>query len=342
MKIITRPDTLTGMKGNEGHFIITPAFSYAPETGLEYGISGLFTMKEQKQPKYLSFVNPYVSYTIRNQFTSEIRVNYYTQKYFSQNVLSFIYYPLYYYGIGNNTKAGDYEFYTSKQVYMQGRVMYAVEDDVYLGVRYKIQNNHLVHFTDTTKFYEDHLFGLSGGWNIGVGPILFYDTRDNAQYPSKGVALEMSWVDYFAVYHYSNFHFFLRNYFNVNNEKNVLAWALSFNMINGSAPFYEYNRLGGSNALRGYRDTRFIDRIMWFYEAEFRRSLFWKVKGVFFAGFGNVHPQLHDLTLYRTKVALGVGLRYKIFKDQKLHVGLDYAVGLDNGNGFYIRLGEAF
>ena len=38
----------------------------------------------------------------------------------------------------------------------------------------------------------------------------------------------------------------------------------------------------------------------------------------------------------------GVGARFQASKQYKVNLALDYAVGKDNSNALYIRLGEAF
>ncbi len=117
--------------------------------------------------------------------------------------------------------------------------------------------------------------------------------------------------------------------------------ALGF-LNSGEVPLRSYALLGGSNTMRGYYQGRYRDKNMAVVQAEYRAALFWRFGAVAFADLGNVGSELKDLNFQGLKYSYGAGLRFALNKTEKLNLRLDYGIGRNFSNGFYLQLGEAF
>ena len=77
-------------------------------------------------------------------------------------------------------------------------------------------------------------------------------------------------------------------------------------------------------------------------QAEYRRTLFWRLGGVAFAGFGDVAPGLGKFQFDELKYVVGLGGRFQAMKDEKLNVRLDAGISQGGQYAFYLSVKEAF
>jgi hypothetical protein len=66
-----------------------------------------------------------------------------------------------------------------------------------------------------------------------------------------------------------------------------------------------------------------------------------KMRMVAFAGIGEVAPELGDLNSENILPSVGACIRYRASEEQRVNLGIDYAVGKDS-DAWYFRIGEAF
>ncbi|HSC08254.1 MAG TPA: BamA/TamA family outer membrane protein [Steroidobacteraceae bacterium] len=74
-------------------------------------------------------------------------------------------------------------------------------------------------------------------------------------------------------------------------------------------PFYYQPTLGGSQALRGFREFRFQDRNSLLLTAEYRWEASWLLDGALFVDAGKVALDRRDLTFRDLEVSYGLGFR---------------------------------
>jgi outer membrane protein assembly factor BamA len=74
-------------------------------------------------------------------------------------------------------------------------------------------------------------------------------------------------------------------------------------------PFYYQPTLGGSQALRGFREFRFRDRNSLLLTAEYRWEASWLLDGALFVDAGKVAFHRRDLDLRDLDVSYGLGFR---------------------------------
>jgi len=135
-----------------------------------------------------------------------------------------------------------------------------------------------------------------------------------------------------------NFDF---RYYKKINKK--LVWANQFVSQNtiGEVPFLLLPKLGGPFLARGYYQGRFRDKHMHVLQTELRQDLFWRLGIVAFGSLGAVENEFLMNAVKDLKWAGGAGLRFKMSKNDRANVRLDFSFTPDS-KGIYIFFAEAF
>lgn len=193
-----------------------------------------------------------------------------------------------------------------------------------------------------------------------------YDSRDLETDPSAGVFAELTnEASLIALGSQYNFN---KTFAHVNYYKKILpsvfkklvfAGRIAAGYTAGNAPFYEYQDewssegsiegLGGGTTLRGYKQSRFLDRIMQFnnFELRYRFSQFNLFKqhialsavpffdaGAVWNTGGEIFQQLKN---FRFNEGLGLRIAWNV----NTIVRFDYAISKEDGQ-FFFSLGHAF
>jgi len=194
--------------------------------------------------------------------------------------------------------------------------------------------------------------GLSGRDEIGSGiPIrLLYDSRLNQINPHQGWYVSLTWRDNLqnlgSKKNWQSLVVDVRKYFKVTKSGNTLAfWAYSWRS-GTSTPYFLLPSTGWDdyyNTGRGYIQGRFRSNIMNYLESEYRFRLTRNglLGGVVFA---NVQTYKENLTSGRQVLApaMGTGLRIKLNKHSGANLCIDYGIGQNGSQGFFVNLGEVF
>jgi hypothetical protein len=257
---------------------------------------------------------------------------------------SYSYYPDNFWGLGNQTRPADEEGFSQKQYFINPQFLKRIRGNLYLGITYEFQHTGLVTYTPGGVFDREDIAGRYGGNTSGIGPILSWDTRNNAYSPDHGFFAEMQYV-YFDRFLGSDFKFRvfsidLRKFFYL-SPKSVLAFQGLAGFTDGNTPFRKLEELGGADMMRGYYGGRFTDKCLMAYQAEYRRFLFWRIGMVAFASAGEVAPTPGHFGLDGLHYAYGGGARFALSKEEKLNLRIDYGVG-KHSNAFTVQLREAF
>ncbi len=110
----------------------------------------------------------------------------------------------------------------------------------------------------------------------------------------------------------------------------------------GNPPFYDLAVIGGDKFVRGYYYGRYRDNNLSALQTEFRFPIVWKFGSAFFGGLANIYSGTHHFKLQNSKFNFGIGIRFLIDKKDMSNLRLDYAVGQNGNNGFYMSFGESF
>lgn len=335
----------------------------APETSLRFGVIGVyfFRFKNAKKGTQLSSFRAPQSYTIKSQvkfrLSNDIFFN--DNKHIISGFTEWLRFPLFFYGVGAETKNNDKEIYTSRVFNISYTYLLKVKTGTYLGFRFDRRDSK-VQQTEEGGLLEQPgvVAGNSGGVSQGIGIVGRYDTRDNLQSTKTGLLSQFTLTSYNNVLN-SDFVFTKmsvdsRIFIDV-NDKHVFGGQIFFEQNWGSPSFETLALMGGPFLMRGNFEGRFRDKAMWATQVEYRvpfgrntyiddsdDNRFWNRFGaVGFFGVGSVLENLVEETLNDIKVTGGVGLRFLLFPEERINIRVDAGFGTETP-AFYIFVRESF
>ena len=254
-------------------------------------------------------------------------------------------FPDNYYGIGNNNDPDSLERYTNNFAQLQGQLYKPLNDRLFVGGNFDIQRNWIKDLEAEGRLVAENANGIDGGFLFGLGPSIKFDSRDNTIYPTDGILASADiLLTYIGDFQYTNYNLEFRKFLTIRNPKNVLGLHFSSRMTSGSdVPFYKLPQLGGDERLRGIENASlYRDKQALFFQAEYRRDLFWRLGMVAFFGFGDVSDRISDLSLNEFKYVAGFGGRFAAVKGEKLNIRVDLGFAKDGQSALYIGLREVF
>ena len=216
---------------------------------------------------------------------------------------------------------------------------------------------------------EDAAKGLAYG--LGKSNInffqtgLIYDTRDLETDPSSGwfmeLTNELSLKSFGSRYNINKLYFHANGYFDLLNSHPramILAVRVAGGHTTKDAPFFELQDqwssegstegLGGPNTLRGFKQSRFLGRVMTFNTVEMRCRVaqfgflkqHFAISGVPFFDIGSVSDNLGGALVkanYRHSSGLGMRIAWNV----NTILRFDYAISKEDKQ-FFFNLGHAF
>ncbi|MGL1887384.1 MAG: outer membrane protein assembly factor [Reichenbachiella sp.] len=333
-----------------------PALGYTPETGVNLGVIAFFVMQPKDTTSEFSrptVISPYIIWTTNKQFLTSIEYETYLPNGININSqLRVFKFPDKYFGTGPEVEKDTYESLEDNYFSLEGSVLKTFNQKSFFGLQYDWQYNKIANVVEGGMLETQDPVGRSGGWNMGIGPVMTIDTRDNTLYPKKGSYL-LSGFNFYGKglggdFNYGVFNFDYRQYFRTFIPKNVIAYQVQTNFtLYGDIPFYKMNQIGGAKRLRGidhknlYRDKHSV-----FVQVEARQELFWRLGGVIYAGTGKTfgtESELEEVKPFDDLTFIyGLGGRFNALKDEKLNVRLDLGFTSDGQSAFYLSVKEAF
>lgn len=327
-------------------FLGFPVVSYSPETRIGYGAAGIAIFRLGKEVMHTSpsqvsigigltqnkqqlYYSNFQLYTNRNLYNIYGEAGYYK-------------YTYYYYGIGEHQLPR--ELYGADYPRIRVSVLRKWTPHYFAGLRYNYENYVMTDTVAGGELAKGKVPGSRGSASSGVGIVQILDKRDTVLYPTKGYWMELALLfnatrlgssHSYQVYSYDA-AVYKRIY------KNVI-WANEFytKYIRGAAPFDQYAFLGGNKKLRGFYEGKYRDKHTLIFQTELRSILYKNFGGAVFGGAGFLGGDNEYVRFNFPKWSYGLGLRYRVNKNDKLNLRLDYAWGNGKGN-FYATFGEAF
>jgi hypothetical protein len=324
-----------------------PIFFYTPETDFAFGAAVQFTRRDlAHQGGRPSVILPVFIYTLKKQTIAQLNLDLYLARdvWHLTTCLTYTRFPNSFFGIGNDTREEDEEYFTRRSRSIQLDLERLIRPHLYVGLRteyddYRIGDTESGGLLDTGT-----IRGSGGGIVAGAGFMLTWDSRDDLFYPVRGVYARYS-NRWYGPSSGSDFAFRdegldLRGYLPAPGG-GALAGQVRVNLTSGDVPFHRLSNIGGANVLRGYFEGMYRDRAMAAVQLEYRRPLFGRWGCAIFAGAGEVAPRIGDLTLGELKPAGGFGLRWQFDPREKVNLRLDLGYGR-GFSGMYITVSEAF
>ena len=256
------------------------------------------------------------------------------EKWFSNGSLSYSSYPDFYYGIGSHTPASNEFLYYSNRWILGINILKNIGKKFFLGpdLRYISYSN--VSYTGQNVYPE-----LANQATFGAGVTFLKDSRDNLFTPTKGFYFKLNTGYNFSKSNYLKTTLDMRVY---KTWKGKYTWAnrLINEFNSGIIPFYDYAFMGGDKFVRGYKYGRYRDKNLTSLQTELRLPVFWRFGAAVFSGLSNLYSD--NFRLNNSKYNYGLGLRFLVDKSERTNLRMDYAIGEDGNDSFYISFGESF
>lgn len=338
---------------------ILPAVGYAWQTGFAVVVTSnvSFSSDRNNANQKLSTIFAGLTYSQYNQIIFPVVANIWTKKNKLNFILDnrFINYPTYVFGVGNTTNS-TYEYNTSfSYLRMHESVLKEVANDFYLGLGYMYDRHYKMNNYTTVykQINSNNIPKKLTETTSGLAARFLYDNRLNANKPTKGFYSNIVFrKNLTALGSDNNWSYLItdtRAYISFpKKSKNVLAlWNVNWLTFGGNnVPIFLLPSNGWDdthNTGRGYIQGRFRGRNMFSVEAEYRVEL--TKNGLFGATFFGGLQHFDKEYFYRTatiKPSGGIGLRIKFNKHSNANLCIDYGIGLNGSQGFFVNMSEVF
>ncbi|WP_052732546.1 BamA/TamA family outer membrane protein [Hymenobacter terrenus] len=346
-----------------------PIVFYQAETGLGYGIGGLFSGRFASDTLTTrpSIARVQLWTATEGQSLMQLVHAVYTHddKFYLNGEVSLYNILLYYYGIGPNSSSANESETKYKLFIINQRLQKQIAPKLFFGALYRFTNVYKFDIpAQNLKADRPNVFLTDQRVTererrstrvSGLGLALTYDTRDVPLAVFHGNLLDISatfnGTGLGSDYRFARYQLDARHFQPVFSERTILATQLLGQFHTGNVPFRELAGLGANlggtlynnaNLLRGIYEQRFRDRQMVMFQAELRQKLFWRIDGAVFGGVGNVSNTIDKFNMSNTKYAGGAGIRFNFLRRDRVNLRLDYAGGTGSSPGILFAIGEAF
>jgi len=325
-------------------WFVLPVVSYLPETGLGGGLSSGLHRHVEGAARPTSFFATAL-FTTEHQGLLDLAADSTlpggTVLGVRARALDF---PDRFYGIGPHTQDAQMEHFTRRSVELVSSVEFPIPglNHLRLGPRLDLRAEQITAEPGGV-LAAGGVSGADGSSYLAGGLSATWDTRDRPFWPGRG-SLIQAWAVFATDGTARNGAFSrgvleLRHFLPLGHDR-VLGLHAYGEQASGAVPFTLLPRLGNTRFLRGIREGRYRDDLVWALQSELRSPLWWRFSGTAFLAAGDVAPSLSAVRIDDAKVAGGLGLRYRL-TDEGANVRLDVAASRF-GVQLYVLVLEAF
>lgn len=334
-------DTLVWSK-----YTVLPVAYYLPETNVALELFNFYSFQFQDARR--SNVRSFLVYTLNRQKIALLPWQVFTknENYYFNGFFEYKVFPEYFFGLGNQTHEKQKELYSFSAFTLSNKMFKKIEPDVFAGLVFQ-------HQSLTTKISDNNnLFGHNSGIfgqnghsfsSVGVGFII--DKRDHVLCPKDGMFLEYNMSAAFGHsgnenVRFQSIFFDFRKYILL-KQHNVLSFHFLAQNSLGKIPFRALPQLGEPLLLRGFYQGRFRDHQLNLLQSEYRQNLIKRIGVACFLSAGRVCENTGQMFSERFHYGGGLGLRYRVNKNDQTNIRIDYAITRDS-KGLYVYFAEAF
>ena len=216
------------------------------------------------------------------------------------------------------------------------RYLFRAAGDWFVGAQFNAANYQVLGATPEDDLVLDTL-GIRGLNSAALGAVVMHDSRDNEDMPTRGWFLNLNNLAYRDAFGGSNSYDAYRADFKIfipHGGGHVLAFR-QYNWLTSNAP-----SAGQSTVLlRGYKLGQYLAPYMSSLEAEERLSFGARWGATVFTGVAGLYgsgPTPLERQLYPT---VGGGLQFVLKPDKRLLANLEYAQGIQDNRGIYLKFG---
>lgn len=179
---------------------------------------------------------------------------------------------------------------------------------------------------------------------LTLTPILFWDSRDNIYWTTKGIYAVLSYSNSNSMFSNKD-HFeskdYIVHYYKKITRNSVLATRLSYQENAGDVPFSYMAFYGQGLDLRGYYMGKFVNYNKVVLQTELRIKTWRYLTTAVFVGTGKSYDTYKNFSKYEWLPSAGVGAYVKLIKNYNLHVNGFVAFGKESWN-WYLGVVQSF
>jgi hypothetical protein len=222
---------------------------------------------------------------------------------------------------------------------LAARYLWRAKGDWFIGAQGSAANFQVLGATAEDDLVLETL-GVRGFKSAAVGVNLMHDSRDNEDMPTKGWFMNVNNLAYREAFggdeSFDAYRVDLRAFWK-HGGGHVLA-VRQYNWLTSDAP----SAAQGTVILRGYKQGQYLSPYMSSLEVEERWAFNERWGATLFAGASELYgdaPVELDRTTYPT---IGAGVHFVIKPAERMLVNLEYAQGVGDSRGIYLKLGHAW
>jgi hypothetical protein len=219
------------------------------------------------------------------------------------------------------------------------RYLFRVKGDWFVGAQANAANYQVLGATAEDDLVLETL-GVHGVTSAAAGVALMHDSRDSEDMPATGWFLNVNNLAYREALggeaSYDAYRVDLRTFW-THGGRHVLA-VRQYNWLTSDAP----SAAQATVILRGYKFGQYLSPYMSSLEVEERVSFNRRWGATLFSGVATLYgpaPVPLDRSVYPM---IGGGVHFVIKPVQRMLVNLEYAQGIEDNRGVYVKLGYAW
>jgi hypothetical protein len=332
---VTPQSTSASAGGSSSPWLLAPLVSSSPKLGTSGGALGAFVTTFDPDSR-VSLIGAMFQYTTTNSSIGSVfaRMSLGADHHRIVGIAAF------------GTIHNDYQDYLGTGQPLQttddlkavaGRYLYRIGGSWLLGAQ-GTATNYQVFGADPEDDLVLETLGLRGFSSAALGAVIMHDSRDNEDMPARGWYLNLNNLAYREALGGANSFDAYRADFKVfvpHGNGHVLA-IREYNWLTSNAPAVAQATV----ILRGYKLGQYLAPYMSSLESEERLSLGRRWGATLFAGVAGLYGESSGTPLNRsTYPTFGAGLQFIIKPAQRLLANFEYAQGIEDNHGFYLKFG---
>jgi hypothetical protein len=330
-----------------------PFGSYSKETSWLFGLSKYNAFKLRKGDltdtiTQTSSLTAFAYITLNGQYKFDISSNlmFNKNKALWKTDILYTFYPLEYFGTGNDTKLEDQRTLNSSDFQFSSYYLFRIWKKWYLGPEYDFYDYFEVELAEDSKPLPGDSIHLAHntGRQSGLGIKLSKEGRDNRFNAKSGYFVDVNYQLFNKAigseYNYNYFKADVRYYITPLKFLTIAMQARTESKT-GDVPIQSLSFLGGDNEMRGIYYGRYRDNVLVDSQVELRFPIYWIIGGVVFGGLGQVAPTYDQLSFNSLHYTYGIGLRLKVDSEHNVNMRFDFGFSSDQAI-FIMNFSEAF
>ena len=216
------------------------------------------------------------------------------------------------------------------------RYLYRAGGNWFIGTQFNAANYQVLGATPEDDFVLETL-GIRGLESAALGAVVMHDSRDNEDMPTHGWYVNLNNLAYREALGGENSYDAYRadaKFFVHHGTRHVLAFR-QFNWLTNDAPAAGQ----GTVILRGYKFGEYLAPYMSSLEVEERLSFGRRWGVTLFAGAAALYGTTSTPLERQFYPMFGAGLHFVVKPDKRLLLNLEYAQGIEDNHGVYLKFG---